>query len=678
MLSKLVSQNSKRSRKDNGLFFGSMIISVIAFYIILSLSNQDVVIFLKKMESVGINKLLTLVPVFYVFTLFILFVLVYFASSIQMERRNHEFGVYLTMGMKKRDLFRMIILEDFRNSLFVMGIGIPVAIIISELISLVTAKLIGIGIIGHRFNLSISGIVFTVIGFFAVKLIVFLVLSGKVVSKEIGELLFYKPVGTWMNINKKSCILAFIFGVALLGIAYYLGISERMWSNLIYMALVVICGTIGTILIFYFFRLGIEFVMKKSKKVKLYDFNFRQIQEGITAKSHLLAVSSLLLLLTFCFGGFGLAVSMDSIKEDTHILDYTFTANGDTKIKDIKNTLKEKRMNSSFKNLIEIKLGQKHMEKNSIDVNTLTKELSANVSRDFSEEFNQLVDGYLISESGYNQLLKAGGKKSINLKNDEIAMYLSKELFDEKEFSKVDKVLKKNIKMSMEKEKYRINPKLQTTNFVTDKAITIGVAWIVPDDKFNELTKCDYDSYLGGIVTPKLIKEKGLMLSISDINEKLSDTNINYESYIQNYGRQILYVVSASYLTLYLAIIFLVSANTIIGIQFLMGQQKSFRRYRILIHLGGDYDTMCKAAAKQVNGYFGIPIFMAIINAIFGSKTLFAGLLPAVYKEQTGKLWMIVGFVLIVIALVEYIYIKMVKRSSNAYIWSLMQPIRED
>ena len=42
MFSKLVSRNSKRDRKNNGLYFSSMVLSIISFYIILSLSHQDV------------------------------------------------------------------------------------------------------------------------------------------------------------------------------------------------------------------------------------------------------------------------------------------------------------------------------------------------------------------------------------------------------------------------------------------------------------------------------------------------------------------------------------------------------------------------------------------------------------------------------------------------------------
>ena len=68
MFFELITRNSRRSRKENGLFFTTLLVSVIAFYIILSLSHQDVMLFLKTMESDAVNRLLTMIPVFYVMT----------------------------------------------------------------------------------------------------------------------------------------------------------------------------------------------------------------------------------------------------------------------------------------------------------------------------------------------------------------------------------------------------------------------------------------------------------------------------------------------------------------------------------------------------------------------------------------------------------------------------------
>ena len=48
MFSNLILRNSHRSRKENGLFFSSLVISIVAFYMILSISTQDVMLFCRK------------------------------------------------------------------------------------------------------------------------------------------------------------------------------------------------------------------------------------------------------------------------------------------------------------------------------------------------------------------------------------------------------------------------------------------------------------------------------------------------------------------------------------------------------------------------------------------------------------------------------------------------------
>ena len=81
MFFKLVFRNSIRSHKENALFMGSLIMSIIAFYVVLSLSSQDVMRYLKTLESEAIKKLFAMIVVLYGFTLFIIFALIYFASK---------------------------------------------------------------------------------------------------------------------------------------------------------------------------------------------------------------------------------------------------------------------------------------------------------------------------------------------------------------------------------------------------------------------------------------------------------------------------------------------------------------------------------------------------------------------------------------------------------------------
>jgi len=56
------------------------------------------------------------------------------------------------LGMRRSKLFFMLLAEDFRSSITALFMGLPIAILLSELISLVTARLAGLGIIDIKFQ----------------------------------------------------------------------------------------------------------------------------------------------------------------------------------------------------------------------------------------------------------------------------------------------------------------------------------------------------------------------------------------------------------------------------------------------------------------------------------------------------------------------------------------------
>ena len=205
-------------------------------------------------------------------------------------------------------------------------------------------------------------------------------------------------------------------------------------------------------------------------------------------------------------------------------------------------------------------------------------------------------------------------------------------------------------------ESFYLTGTVQTLNLVTDRSITLLFALIVPDEVFDHYTQGHFTVYFNGILSENATQNTSLMAAFSDMNRKLDDAGLSYESYLQNMSRQLFYMVSSSYVTIYLAIIFLIIANTVIGVQFLMSQQKASRRYRTLIRLGAAHPALCRSSRKQINWYFGIPTVFALCNSLFGVRALFAGILPVI----------------------EYTYIAAVKRSSDRYLLTLMMPEREE
>lgn len=684
MFSELVKRNSRRSRRENGLFFASLLIAIIAFYIILSLSHQDVIVFLKTMESDAVNRLLTLVPVLYGLTLFILFFLVYYANRFQLARRRHEFGVYLMLGMQRRKLFGMLLAEDLRSSLIALAIGLPAAVLISELISLVTARLVGLGIVGHQFTLSLSAIGWTAVGFLAIKLLASLILSGKIVRQEIGALLTETPEGTKKQRPAAVYAAALVLGAALLAGAYTFAILGYAWSSLRYMANTIALGVAGTLLLFYGLRVIIDRLARRGDRAgKLRVFNFRQVEETVIHRSGTLAISSLLILAALCCFGAGVATARSS-RAETHTLDYTFRSDGQS-LDDLRRTLAAGGLDSAFSDIFEMRIGRVRTStdyQNTVEFPALQRTIDAMPVSDERQQLQYMLEavGYphLIALSGYNRLLAAAGLPELTLAPDEAAVYCDSEVSSAENTALLDRLITDGAAVTIDGAPFTLTGQVQSVSVVTDRSITISFALIVPDAVFDHYTQGDYDIYLDAVLAPSVTEGKSLMRAIADMNEQLDPLGLEYESYLQNLGRELFYIVAASYLTIYLAIIFLVVANTIIGVQFLMGQQKAARRYRTLVRLGAEHDTLCRAAKAQINWYFGLPVGVAAVSSLFGVRALFSGILSASAQSGMTEMMITAGAMILLLCVVEWIYMAAVKRSSSKYLLTLMAPEREE
>ena len=692
MFSNLILRNSRRSRKENGLFFSSLVISIVAFYMILSISTQDVMLFLQKMESDAVDKLLLLIPAFYGMTLGILFFLIYFACKYQFERRRHEFGVYLMLGMRRSKLFGMLLAEDFLTSILAMLIGLPVAVVLSEIVSLVTAKLVGMGIIGHQFSLSWSAIEWTLAGFLAIKLTALLILSGRISRQEIGTLLSQPTNRPKKQMPSVIYGLAAICGSVMLAVAYYMAIQGIAWTKVSMMGLTLLLGIVGTMLLFYGMRALIALIVKKGKgngNKQLHVFTFRQIQENVIHQSNSMAISSLLILAALCCFGAGVGIAGTNNLSSGHVIDYTFedhTAEDSSQVlPNIKAVLKENSLENQFSELFEMRVGRIRTTEDYDNAYSMDAVMDSLRSLPQSEDRDVLLNNlgyatypYLICLSDYNRLLELSGKPVIKLSEDEAAVYIGSDFTTVNRTAMLNDILTEQPETELVGSPIYLTGEVQSVNLITDRSITLSFALILPDEAFFYHTQGIYDTYVNAVLSEQAMEGNSLMTAYSDLNEKLDKIGIEYESYLQNMGRQLFYTIASSYITLYLAIVFLVVANTIVGVQFLMSQQKTGRRYQTLIRLGATYETLCQSAGKQITWFMGLPVLVAAVSSLFGVRALFTGILSSRTRGTVAEMMFVSAAMILLLCVIEYIYMRVVKRSSDRYLLTLMQPQREE
>ena len=692
MFFELVRKNGRKTWQENGIFFVSLIVSIIAFYIFLSLENQDVIVFLKTMESDAVQKLLAMLPVFYGVSLLFLFFLVYFSGLYQLQRRKYEFGVLLMLGMKRRRLFLLLLAEDIWNSLASLLIGIPIAVFLSEMISMITSKVVGLGIIGHQFTFSPGAVLLTAAGFAGIKLAAFALLSGKMVRREI---LYYFQDEEGENERASGRIRNGIFlmgGLLCLGAAYAAAISGTSWSSINAMCLTVVIGIVGMFLAFYGLGPFLERVWKGRQK-GLGIFTARQLTEQVSLHWKPLVISSLLFLAAFCFLGYGISAA-DTLSDQSTVHSADFTFYGDKG--DVERALKETGADAYLEEPYEMRCAllytaaipfddtEEDMKTyvHDIDFGALIDAASGLEDQDerlyLESNLTYYEEPYLIALSGYNNVLKAEGKEPLHLDADEIALYNNPQSIVTVGISGLEKILAEDPVVKIDGADYRVYGTVCTEPLVADRIISLSHSLIVPDELYEKLKSPSESSYWNVMLRKDYVEEHGMMQAVYTVNELLQDSNLEYESYLQSMGRQLFYIVAASYITIYLAIIFLIVANTVIGVQFLMNQQKTNRRYKTLVRLGAMYETLCRSAKKQINWYFGIPVLVAAVSSLFAVRALFTGILSSMTRGTAGEMMVISAAMILVLCVIECIYMAAVKRSSNRYLLILMAPEREE
>lgn len=673
MFFKLIWQNVSKNRKENGLFFGSLVISIIAFYTLLSLKEQDVMGFLNTIESEAISKLMILVPVVYVISLFFVFFLVYFACRYQMDNRRKEFGLYLMLGMKRSRLFAILMFETIWNSVISILIGLPLALFLTETTSLATAKLVGLGIIGHKFSFSSQALLWTIIGFFAIQIVSMLLIFFRYSKTEPAQFMQSDSSETQKPISMNTSVVFFILGIAFLVIAYTIGIL--FLRNIDLMILLVLAfGAIGTFMLYRGMGgfIGSRIRRKNPDSSGLYTFTSRQIQENVFHQHKTLAVSSLLLLVALSSLAFGIGTAAGRGSAESRTADFSIVGT-ESEISTILNSEKTKAMIETYYPMY---LSQMKSELNSKDLSlngliTALEKLPRSDMRD--SIINNLPNSskYVISEASYNQLLTSMDKEPIHLAENQIALYSMMTSVGNL-YKILDDALKSGAYIEMDGERYELLPKLFYDKIVADRSITLYAAFIVPDELYQTWATDIGEPFCWNVRLDKsLTDDIGLMQAIQKMEVNLSTSGLEYESYLSGIGRNLFYTIASSYLTIYLGVLFLIISNTVIGLKYLIQQRKNKHRYITLLMLGAQADELCDSSKKQIQIFFIMVLSVALCNAVFAIWAMFTGYLklPAGSSIITVSIFSAVA--LILFGLLEIVYMNLVKRTSCREIQAL-------
>ena len=618
MYSKIAYKNVKKSFKDYSIYFLTLTLAVCIFYSFNSIESQNAMMEMNKSGKEYVQILTTIISYASVFVAFILGSLILYANNFLIKKRNKELGIYMTLGMSKNKISKILILETLIVGALSLISGLIIGFIVSQGLSVVVSKLFDFKMTSYSFIISTSAIMKTIL-YFGIMFILVMIFNSFVISKyKIIDLLTVGRKTEEIKFkNPIIYLITFILCVISLGTAYkwaldlgLMGIKESKFLVCIGL------GIVGTILFFFSLAGFILYVVKKNNKVYFKGLNIfivKQINSKVNTNFLSMSVICLMLFLTIGMLSTGLSFknALESGLEDATPYDasaYMYVSPED-KARDIEKSLQL--IGIKFDKDDKVAYFNEYKDDKKIkDVITTSKDIKNSES---------LV--YYVKVSDYNKLRELNNEKPINLKENEVLITSN--------FSRlipsIEKYMKDNDTIKLDNKTYNIkNNKVIEDNLKTDFMQNNMLTLIVSDDVCNdkELASSNVNVNFSG----KDKEKRETEFSDKIYSYKTPDTDYDKMGFFMGNSRTEIYegnkgtTTVVLFLGIYIGIVFLISSMAVLALQQLSEASDSISRYKSLKKLGANTKSINKTIFVQTLIYFSIPVVLAVIHSVVGIK----------------------------------------------------------
>ena len=656
MLFKLSIRNMKKSFKDYAIYFLTLVLGVAIFYMFNSIDSQQAMLEVSESTRSIIKLMISLLGYVSVFVAVVLGLLIVYANNSLINRRKKEFGIYMTLGMGKRQISKIILIETILVGIVSLIVGLIIGIFASQFMSILVAKMFEADMSKFQFVFSKDACIKTCI-YFAVMYVAVMFFNTFTVSK-------YKLIDL-LNANKKNenvkiknpiiCILVFLGAVSILGYAYWKvtgDVSSITTADKILQP--ILMGIVGTVAVFWSLSGFIIQIVQKMKNVYFKNTNMfvlRQINNKINTMVISMSVICLMLFMTISILSSSLALRNTMQRELVEMtpVDLNLYKTANLPEKYLQYGTYGKEITSTVEAMADSRISiTETLKNNGLDMNVLKDIVEITVySTDdltwkdfFGDKYAEIKTRYsnllyntaeqIVKISDYNKIAKLYGINQYELNNDEYIVLCDfdsqKELRDEalKDGNNVLNIVGKQYKSKYNECKTGY---IQMSTNHTNTGIVL-----VPDDC--NLTEDMKEQYLLAANYNSDTKEEIEKIFVDNNSELLQNLeknglNIDGRSKISIMESSIGLATIVTFIAIYLGIIFLIASSAILALKQLTDSSDNRQRYTILRKIGCDEKMINKALFRQIGIFFGVPLVLAIIHSIFGIQfaiTIMSGL----------------------------------------------------
>ena len=629
MLFKLAIKNIRKSVKDYSIYFFTLVIGVIIFYIFNALDSQTAMMNVTSSTKALLKLMTTFLSGVSVFVAVVLGGLIIYASNFLIKRRKKEFGVYLTLGMGKRKMSTILLTETVLVGIVSLVIGLAIGVVLSQFMSILVANIFEADMSNFKFVFSAAAAVKTIIYFGIMYVVVMIFNTISVGRCKLIDLLYGdKKSETLKFRNPILCLVVFIISCVVLGRAYYLVTSGFGADSLFTpkeLIKVIIMGSVSTFFIFWSVSGSILSVVTKMKGYyfrKLNSFTLRQFSSKANTMVLSMTVICLMLFLTIVLLGSAISLTRSMNQNIKEMLPKDIQLASEVYIsdKDVMTVLTENGFETDkLKNVVSY---------NAYDPEGLT--MGATMGKYIESILNYYTfvgedtDETIMALSEYNKFAESFGNDLISLKDDEYAIVCSLDAVVKARNNALSAGMTINYRGHELKPAYSkcMLGEVQLSTNKCNEGVIIVPDYAVEGAKILEnYIVADYTAE-----TPEDIEK--MEEYVKDfIDSKFQNDDIPFEDRYMFYtSKEIIKAASvgigaiATFVSLYIGIIFLIASAAILSLKELSESADNQERFAVLRRIGTDEKMIDGALFRQVGMFFLFPMLLAIIHSIFGLK----------------------------------------------------------
>ena len=628
MYARIALGNVRRSIRDFGIYFLTLVLGVAVYYAFNSVTQQSAVLKLSGNMRTLVQELGTIIRGVSIFVAVLLAFLVLFGNRFLIRRRKREFAIYLTLGMDRRHVSGIVAMESLAVGAGALVVGLAVGVLLSQALLYATARLFNTHVTGFGLMFSGQACAYTVMSFAIIFLVVGALNVLEVSRFRLIDLMNADRKGEKSLVrNLPLSVALFVVSLALIGVAYHElrvnGMYAIDWRFNLATALV----SVGTFLLFFSVS---GFLLRLGQSARgfylrgLNMFALRQLSSRVNSAwvSISIVCAALFLAITSTCGGFAIVSSINqSVSAITHydvsIAMYsTAQTSHASDADDVSGSGKEALLKASVPDWDSLVADSARIDlyqdpSMRLNLKMLRGDTGVELPDSFAKYTNGLdkVPIYVVSLSQYNATLALRGDKPATLKANEALVTTD-----------MNNMVSFWQRVALKRESFdflgtAMRLRARSTTMEYQNSVNTSVGTIVVPDTALESKRAQLEP-LSSLLNVKTADSRAEARLYKEV-VKAHQPGLLFAAGSKSTAKEEVVGLTAivGYLALYIGFVLFVSCAAILAIQQLSDVAESAPRYRVLFDLGAERSMVNHAILAQIATYFLFPLVVALAHS---------------------------------------------------------------